>query len=449
MAGTGDGDALLPGRERGGHAAGGQRIAELMRQQPQRGQRHAVLGLREAVERGVALARIGWAGDQRDAPVQGAGRGEVAGIAVERRDPGNRGGRAAAQLEGRRGQAAAALGIHRTLVGLPPQGDGGAEIGQFGGVEFPFLPAAAITAALLRDTAGDRDQPGGDPAQRLLLDAAEQAGDVAELDEALFPGLEALDLLPPLGAGGGLGLAHLAAAARLGGADRIEEGQRVLALQAEGRSHLARQFGMPVRRQGAGGGALGALRQLGHQRVQRRLGAGAERAVTVAERRIQRGQQRFVVRRQIGDGRCGGLGIGPADPGAAGLVGQVVEAGNPGAAAHLAQRDAHRAGIGRQAPFDAADQRGHLPRLDLQAGGEDRGLGRGEAARRALLLRRIRQVGGNIIGCGQTWYSPRPPWGPRHVTGQTGCRMQAVGRSWACLAYGGRYPPPAGKRLIE
>ena len=366
----------------------------------------------------------------------------MAGIAVECRDPGDGGAGAAAELEGRRGQAAALLRINRALVGVPPLRDQGTQVGELGGVELPLLPAA-----LLRDAAGDRDQPGGRPAQRLLLDAAEQAGDVAELDEALFPGLEALDLLPALVPGGGLGVAHLAAAAGLGGADRFQEGHAVVAMQAEGDRDLARQLGMPVGRKRPGGGAIGGLGQLGDDRVQRLLGRAAQGAEALAERHVERGEQGLVIRRQIGDRGGRGFGIGTADPGPAGLAGQMVEPGDPGAAADLAQRDADRGGIGRQPPLDAADQRGQLAGLDLEAGGDDRRLGRGDG-RQEGFFRRIRQVEGNIIGCGQTWDSPRPPWGLRHETGQMGCRMQAVGRSWARLAYWGRNTPPAGVALI-
>ena len=359
----------------------------------------------------------------------------MAGIAVERRDPGDGGSGPAAELEGRRGQAAALLRIDRALVGLAPFGDGGAQGVELGGVEFPLLPPA-----LLRDAAGDRDQPGGDPAQRLLLDAAEHAGDVAEFDEALFPGLEALDLLPAFVAGGGLGVAHLAAAAGLGGADRCQEGQRLVAVQPEGDRDLARQLGMPVGRQGAGGGAVGGLGQFDDDRLQRLLGRAAQGTEAVAERLVEGGEQGLVVRRQLGDGGGGGLGIGAADPGPASLAGQVVQPGDPGAPAHFAQGDANGRGIGRQAPLDAADQRGQLARLDFQAGSDDRGLRRGDGMRRGR-LRRIRRIEGNIIGCGQQWYSQRPPWGPRHGTGQMGCRMQAVGRSWARMAYRGRNAP--------
>ena len=211
-----------------------------MRQQPQRGQRHAASGGGEPVQRGVALARIGRAGDQGDAAVQRPCGGEVAGIAIERRHPRDGGIGAAAELQ-RRCRGTAAL-LQFAGIGLPPGGDAGAEGGDLGGVEFPLL----LPLAAGRDAPGDRDQAAADPFQHLLLGGAEQLGQRAEIDQAAFPVAQPLDFLAPLGAGGGLGRAQFAAAAGLDGADLIEEGQRRIARQPEGGGDLAGQRGMAI-----------------------------------------------------------------------------------------------------------------------------------------------------------------------------------------------------------
>ena len=66
------GDALLAGDEGGEDAARRQRFPELVRQEPQRRQGKAALGRGQLVERRVALAGVGGAGDERDAPVERA-----------------------------------------------------------------------------------------------------------------------------------------------------------------------------------------------------------------------------------------------------------------------------------------------------------------------------------------------------------------------------------------
>ena len=70
----GTGMRSSPGDERGGDAARRERLPELVREQPERRQRHAALGGRQPVERRMALAGVGRAGDEGDAPVQARAR---------------------------------------------------------------------------------------------------------------------------------------------------------------------------------------------------------------------------------------------------------------------------------------------------------------------------------------------------------------------------------------
>ena len=88
-------------------------------------------------------------------------------------------------------------------------------------------------------------------------------------------------------------------------------------------------------------------------------------------------------------------------PDAAGLGWRGRSSREPRRGGGLDQRDADRGGIGRHAAFDPADQRGQLARLDLEAGGEDRRLGRGDGGLRMASAPGIRQVDGGYHRVGQ------------------------------------------------
>jgi hypothetical protein len=113
---AGRGHVLLAGQQRAGHAAGGQAVAALQRQQAQRREVGALLGLGQALEGGVGLAAVGRAHVQVHLAVGQAGLGEAVGVALE--------GQLAVEALERQ-----ALG-HLVLPAVLGAGAGGHQVGQ-------------------------------------------------------------------------------------------------------------------------------------------------------------------------------------------------------------------------------------------------------------------------------------------------------------------------------
>jgi hypothetical protein len=220
------------------------------------------------------------------------------------------------------------------------------------------------------NAARDGDAAIRHPAQRLLRRAAEQAGQVAELDEAALPLAQAPHLLAPA-----LPRVALDGAHGLPPQERVAlgRGDEVPGIgQGEGAGHGGGQRRVPLGREGRARG-VGDVGGHDLQGLGRRVRGGAEAG---GYRLLQRRHQRVVVRLRLGDEGGGGAGIGGARPGQALLRGKCVHAPRPALAARLDQglADAVGRGVGQQA-LHPTDEGGHLARIHGESAGHDGGLG--------------------------------------------------------------------------
>ena len=283
--------------------------------------------------------------------------------------------------------------VARPPLRLAPPGNLRAEAGDLRRVELEALAAAPAAPA---DAPRRRDQPGLHPTPRFPLGAAEQPRQVVRLDEALLPGAEALHLLAP------------ARARRL----RRLPGRLAACAPSSRSAASAKRRAAPASSPCAAATSRASIPCCS---ADKEMPASASSAATAASaasgsspssaesprhRGVQRREQRRVRWLGIGDGRGGALLASAARtqtrPAPLRLLDQT---GGPAAPANLAQRRAHRGGVGRHPPLDQPQQLRPLPRRDRHAGGFDSGLRGGPC-------------GGNGRGASRPWRRGRPSYRP-------------------------------------